>query len=186
MNLLFEAAHPGYTIFGLCEPRMLWHRDVSQKRGKPDPRRGPWHSAVYEKHPIKAKDHNKDCLYVVKASDGGFRYVGFSNKGLSQRWRTPPAVSAATGDRVARPVFHSQCWRHLEKELLHGYAITYQVRVIYEGELSELLVNTAMVSSALARSVPRLKIAAAAERWFRTYREGSPAGIRDFLPWNLE
>lgn len=113
LSLIFAAAHMGYTVHGLALPRRQWRREVNEKNGKSDDRLGPWYVAHYDKHKLPTKIAGKggDCLYIVRATDGGYRYVGFSNKGFSQRWRTPPAIDAVTGAVLERrSVFHNRCW----------------------------------------------------------------------------
>jgi hypothetical protein len=188
LSLVFAVAHLGYTIHGLVFPRRQWQRDVSEKNGKQDDRFGPWYVAHYDKHKLPREIPGKggDCLYIVRASDGAYRYIGFSNKGFYQRWRTSPAIDAVTGVALERrSVFHNRCWRRIESELLAGHSFTYEVRVIYEQELAQLL-RDRLAGTPLAAAVSSNKVSRDTEIWMRNFREKATGGIQGFLPWNLE
>src|SRR4051812_4623061 len=83
---LYESGAPFLRISGVHEKHPRWFRNVAAG----DHRRGPWLSAVYQVLDAVVWGTVAPCIYIVKASDDGFRYVGMSKNKLKDRWRLSP------------------------------------------------------------------------------------------------
>lgn len=139
-----------------------WKRDV-QKGG----RIGPWLPGHYEILDEAQWRAPGACLYLVGSSKAGIRYVGISRNGLNHRWRTSPAYDAETMERLERnQLFHSQCWKHIEKECTADPGVTFEVRRIGGNELLRLIENIDSPIAAFAALRDNSEsVVAAVERW---------------------
>lgn len=103
-----------------------WKRNVA-KGG----RIGPWFQAKYEIVNRDVWEARVPCLYLVTGADSLIRYVGISRNRLKDRWRVSPAHDAITMSRLAEnQLFHSQCWKHIEREAIANPLANYEVRSI--------------------------------------------------------
>ena len=117
-SAIFNAATPVIRIHGVGGK--LWKRNVAKGS-----RIGPWLQARYEIIDALAWRDRQPCLYLVCGSDSNIRYVGISRNGLKHRWRTSPAFDAETLERLSvNQLFHSQCWKHIEAEIVKCHYMT--------------------------------------------------------------
>lgn len=152
-----------------------WKRDVPPN----DNRYGPWRSADYVILDPVAWKANSPVLYLVTGSDRALRYVGISRKSMSTRWRESPALCARTGMKLPRKqIFHSQCWRNIERESDARLSSSFDVYCITGGKLLDTVVSLGPPLSGLATLAGDDEgIAAAVERWICT-RPG-------LVAWNI-
>jgi hypothetical protein len=123
-NEIYRASTPVIRIQGIGGH--LWKRNVA-KGG----RIGPWLQAKYEVLNQTVWVARTPCLYLVIGSDKLIRYVGISRNRLKDRWRVSPAYEAETMQRLAEnQLFHSQCWKHIERETDENPNATFEVRCI--------------------------------------------------------
>jgi len=117
---------------------------------------------------------------MVAGNDFGIRYVGISRNRLKDRWRTCPAYDAMTMTRLARDqLFHSQCWKHIEREITAQLSTWYEVRAITGHSLGTLLQRIGPPLSAFtALGDDSEGIAAAVERWLCNKQS------ERLVPWN--
>ena len=142
---------------------------------------GPWLQGKYRIVNEVVWREKGACLYLVKASDGGIRYVGISRNGLKHRWRTSPAYDAETMERLPNnQIFHSQCWKHIEAESLANPEITFEVRAISATALLPVLERIGTPLSAfLALKDDGESVVASVERWLCNHRNSQLAS------WNI-
>lgn len=157
---IFQAATPIIRIFGVGGRR--WKRNVEKGA-----RIGPWLQGDYEILNDAAWRNVDACLYMVRGSDSGIRYVGISRNGLKHRWRTSPAYDAETMVRLPKnQIFHSQCWKHIEIESSTSPEMCYEVRCISGESLCALLEKLGPpLSGFCALRGDWEGIAAGVERW---------------------
>lgn len=157
-----------------------WKRNVAKGS-----RIGPWLQAEYKVLDQKKWLAKGACLYLVGSSDGRIRYVGISRNGLKHRWRTSPAYDAVTGKRLSEnQLFHSQCWKHLEKESLGSTSKIYEVRVISANELKILLPSLGEPLTALAMFEDNEEsIIDAIERWICNHKSDELAIWNSSMTW---
>lgn len=130
---IFEAATPVIRINGIGGRR--WKRNVAKGS-----RIGPWLQADYEILNKAVWEARSPCLYLVAGGDGIIRYVGISRNRLKDRWRVSPAHDAETMVRLSEnQLFHSQCWKHIERENTLNENSTYEIRCIEGASLLLLL-----------------------------------------------
>ncbi len=171
-EILRKGAKLALEITGVGEP--VWER-------KPEGgRRGPWLTGAYRVHDEAAWHLQKPCLYMV-VREGEFRYFGISRQRLKTRWRLSPALDPQDRTRViGKNIFHSQCWKHLEREMQERPGIPFFVYVIHGSDLIAMLSQHSdlPLSGLLALGNDEEGIVAAAERWFCNRQ-----GVR-FADWN--
>ena len=140
---IYRAASPVIRIHGVGGER--WKRNVSKGS-----RIGPWLPARYEIVDIPAWEARSPCLYLVTGSDAVIRYVGISRNRLKDRLRVSPAHHAETLVRLQdNQLFHSQCWKHIERESSSNPKATFEVRSISGNALLPILENLGPPLSAL-------------------------------------
>lgn len=124
-QVIFNAAQPVIRIHGLSTER--WKRGVAKGA-----RIGPWLSAHYDIVDHHTWKERKPCLYLVSGvKDRALRYVGISRNRMADRWRESPAYDAATMVKLPRnQLFHSQCWKHIEREHVASERQGYEVRCV--------------------------------------------------------
>ena len=139
-----------------------WKRNVA-KGG----RIGPWLPAKYEILDNRTWQARTPCLYLVSGSDSVIRYVGISRNRMKDRWRVSPAYDAETMARLPQnQLFHSQCWKHIERETSSNARLTFEVRCITGPILAPLIERLGPPLSAflaLGRDVEGM--VAGIERW---------------------
>ena len=155
----------------------LWHRDVPATDG----RYGPWQTADYELLNEDQWNQHKPCLYLVKGSDGLLRYVGISRNRLKDRWRLSPATCHRSKEPLPRKqLFHSQCWKQIQREALEKPTLTYEVRAIDGEALSKLLMRMGPPLSGFCTLGSDYEgLVAAVERWMCNQSSGS------LITWNV-
>lgn len=171
---ILRAAAPVIQIHGIGGRR--WKRNVA-KGG----RIGPWLPAKYHIQNRQVWEARNPCLYLVVGSDGVIRYVGISRNRLKDRWRVSPAYDAETMERLPEnQLFHSQCWKHIERETADDPAIGYEVRCI-DGETLLPILNRVgpPLSAFTALAGDGEGIVAGVERWMCNNR-----GPR-LVSWNV-
>jgi len=132
-NEIYQAATPIIKISGVGGKR--WKRNVA-KGG----RIGPWLQAEYEILNTQVWGERVPCLYFVTGSDSLIRYVGISRNRMKDRWRESPAYDADTMSLLpTKQLFHSQCWKQIEREHAHDARARFEVRCINAGQLLPLL-----------------------------------------------
>ena len=132
-----------------------------------DGRHGPWMSAHYNIVDKVAWKLKAPCLYLVTGRDRGLRYVGISRNAMSHRWRESPAICARTGVLLPKKqIFHSQCWKHIERETSEGRDESFNVHCITGAKLLITIVDLGPPLSGLATLAGDDEgVAAAVERW---------------------
>lgn len=121
---IFRAATPVIRIHEIGGKR--WKRNVAKGA-----RIGPWLQAKYDILNNSVWVARNPCLYLVAGGDGVIRYVGISRNRLKDRWRVSPAHDAESMERLSEnQLFHSQCWKHIERENAVEPTSTYEVRCI--------------------------------------------------------
>jgi len=181
VNRIWSAATPVISITGIGG--RWWKRNVEKGA-----RIGPWLQAAYQVLDAAAWRARGPCLYLVGANDGGLRCVGISRNGLRHRWRESPALDAETGDRLPQnQLFHSQCWRHLQKELLETAQRAFVVRSIEAEPLCDVL---ASVGPPLSAFLPLREdgesLVSAVERWICNRRSDRLARWNVAMTGNLD
>lgn len=171
---VFQAATPVIKIHGVGG--MQWKRKVA-KGG----RIGPWLQGSYDILDGRAWREKGACLYLVAGSDSVIRYVGISRNGLKHRWRTSPAYDAVTMEKLQHnQIFHSQCWKHIERELIANPSITFEIRCISAEKISAINHHLSeQISSLVAFKNDGEGIVAGIERWFCNSKS------TNFLSWNV-
>jgi hypothetical protein len=130
---IFRAATTVIRIHGVGGKP--WKRNVEKGA-----RIGPWLPASYDILDKAVWEARRPCLYLVAGGDGVIRYVGISRNRLKDRWRLSPAHDAQTMARLAQSqLFHSQCWKYIERESALNAASNYEVRCIDGATLLALL-----------------------------------------------
>lgn len=130
---IFQAATPVIRIHGIGGKR--WKRNVAKGS-----RIGPWLQAKYDILNKAMWEARNPCLYLVAGGDGVIRYVGISRNRLKDRWRVSPAHDAETMVRLPEnQLFHSQCWKHIERESMQNAGGIYEVRCIDGATLLPIL-----------------------------------------------
>lgn len=171
---IFQAATPVIKVHGVGGKQ--WKRNVAKGS-----RIGPWLQGGYDILNEHTWLQKGACLYLVAGNDSIIRYVGISRNGLKHRWRTSPAYDAVTMVRLAQnQIFHSQCWKHIERESTANPTVSFEVRSITAEQIT--LINS-QLSSKIASLVEAFKddgegIVAGIERWFCNNK------ANDFLLWN--
>ena len=157
---IFNAATPVIHIHGIGGKR--WKRNVAKGA-----RIGPWLQAKYDILNKSVWEARNPCLYLVAGSDGVIRYVGISRNRLNDRWRVSPAHDADTIVRLQEnQLFHSQCWKHIERESAQNAGDTYEVRCIDGASLLPVLLRLGPPLSAFAALEGDGEgIVAGVERW---------------------
>lgn len=162
---IFQAAQPAIRIHSLGGPR--WKRDVAKGA-----RIGPWLPAAYDIVNHKVWGTREPCLYLVAGDDAVIRYVGISRNGLKNRWRECPAFDALT--MVALPkkqLFHSQCWKHIEREHALAPQTRYEIRCIHARHLLDVLENLGPpLSGFTALRGDGESVVASVERWLCNHK----------------
>ncbi|RIZ66222.1 MAG: hypothetical protein D0531_05575 [Methylococcales bacterium] len=168
---IFDRGTPFLKINDIAKLNKRWCRNV--KDG--DSRRGPWMVAEYEILNSSAWAKLAPCIYMVKASDDGLRYVGVSKNRLKDRWRLSPAYDESLTVKLPdKQLFHSQCWKKMENELIESNNLTFEVRVLFSDNLSELY----------KQGVISLSCPLAIESLLRKHRCYDLNMAQSFLPWN--
>ncbi|MGB7815377.1 MAG: hypothetical protein WBL28_03395 [Methylotenera sp.] len=172
---IFNKATPVIKIHGVGGKK--WKRNVAKGS-----RIGPWLQGNYEILDEHTWREGGACLYLVANSDFHIRYVGISRNGLKHRWRTSPAYDATTMEKLPEnQIFHSQCWKHIERESTTNPKVTFEIRCISAKQIAE---NSHLFSHQVASLVDAFNddgesVVAAIERWFCNGKSG------DFLSWNV-
>lgn len=173
-NQIYQAAQPVIQIHSVGGPR--WKRNVAKGA-----RIGPWLPAKYEIINHDVWEAKAPCLYLVAANDSIIRYVGISRNGLKHRWRESPALDAET--EVALPrrqLFHSQCWKHIEREYALAPQSRYEVRCIHADRLLPVLERLGPPLSAFAALRGDGEgIVASVERWLCNHKSDH------LVSWNV-
>jgi hypothetical protein len=139
-----------------------WRRNVATGS-----RIGPWLPAQFEIVNRDTWEKRSPCLYLVAGSDGAIRYVGISRNRMKDRWRVSPAYDADTMNRLPEnQLFHSQCWKHVERESNANPLAGFEVRCITADSLLPLLERMGPPLSAfIALRGDGEGIVAGVERW---------------------
>lgn len=171
---IFDAATPVLRIHGVGGRR--WKRNVAKGC-----RIGPWLQGQYDVLDQGAWLEKGACLYLVCGDDDLIRYAGISRNGLKHRWRTSPAYDAETMERLPRnQLFHSQCWKHIERESLARPGARFEVRAISAARLlPELARLGGPLAAFLALGDDGEGVVAGVERWLCNHR--SP----QLVSWNV-
>ncbi|WP_354687066.1 hypothetical protein [Cupriavidus necator] len=122
------------------------------------------------------------CLYLVSGDDAKLRYVGISRNGLKDRWRTSPAYDAVTMVRLEKnQLFHSQCWRHIERESKATPGVAFEVRCLAAEDIIALSGTLGPQVDALVQAFgeDHESIVAGLERWLCNH------SAPDLLSWNV-
>lgn len=175
---LFKIATPVIKIHGVGGEK--WKRNIANNPN--DSRIGPWLQGKYEILDERKWREKGACLYIVAGSDSNIRYVGISRNGLKHRWRTSPAFDAVTMKKLAKnQIFHSQCWKNIERESLNNPNITFEVRCISAQQITSIhhLLSSQISSLVIAFKEDGESIVAGIERWFCNNNSA------DFLSWNV-
>jgi hypothetical protein len=157
---IYQAAKPVIKIFGVGGRQ--WRRNVAKGA-----RIGPWLQGEYRILDEVVWRRKAACLYLVAGNDGDIRYVGISRNGLKHRWRTSPAYDATTNERLPKnQLFHSQCWKFIERESKGLQAATFEVRCISAEEVLPVLARLGPPLSAFtALKDDAESVVASLERW---------------------
>lgn len=173
--MIFQAATPVIKIHGVGGKQ--WKRNVAKGA-----RIGPWFQGNYDMLNEVTWREKTACLYLVAGSDLIIRYVGISRNGLKHRWRTSPAYDAVTMEKLPKnQIFHSQCWKHIERESTSNPNLTFEVRCISANQISSISHQLSSQISSLVNAFhdDGEGIVAGIERWFCNHNAS------DFLTWNV-
>ena len=141
---IFNAASPVIRIHSIGGSR--WKRNVAKGS-----RIGPWLRAEYDVLDQRVWESRTPCLYLVAGNDSVIRYVGISRNRMKDRWRESPAYDAETMTKLSKnQLFHSQCWKHIERENAVAPSTTYEIRCINADALLPLLERMGPPLSAFA------------------------------------
>lgn len=141
---IFQSATPVIRIHGIGGKR--WKRNVAKGA-----RIGPWLQARYDILNPSVWTARIPCLYIVAGDDSIIRYVGISRNRMKDRWRESPALDAETMSPLPqKQLFHSQCWKHIERENISHPSRTYEVRCINADALLPLFEQMGPPLSAFA------------------------------------
>ena len=167
-HAIFNAATPVLRIRNLSGTSSRWVRKVPEN----DARRGPWLRANYDVINETAWRAKGACLYLVANGDGKIRYVGISRNGVKHRWRTSPAWDAATMQPLpVKQLFHSQCWKHIEREATAAPGAGFEVRCIQAAALVLLLERLGgPLASFTALRDDGESVVAGVERWLCNHK----------------
>ena len=171
---IYRSAAPVLKIHEIGGRR--WKRNVA-KGG----RIGPWLQARYDILDKRTWEARIPCLYMVAGSDGVIRYVGISRNRMKDRWRESPAIDAETDQPwPERQLFHSQCWKQIEREHVTIPGMTYEVRCINADALLPVLERQGPPLSAFtALRGDGEGIVAAVERWLCNHKSEA------LVSWNV-
>lgn len=171
---IFSAATPVIKIHSVGGPR--WKRNVAKGA-----RIGPWLQGTYDIVNDVAWRKKGPCLYLVTGTDAVIRYVGISRNGLKHRWRTSPAFDALTMVQLSKhQLFHSQCWKHIERESQSLPGAGFEVRAIEANALVPILGRLgAPLSGFLSLAEDGEGVVAGVERWLCNHRS------ERLVPWNV-
>lgn len=172
---IYQAATPVIRIHRIGGKR--WKRNVATGA-----RVGPWLQAEYAILNKAVWEVRAPCLYLVAGADGVICYVGISRNRLKDRWRVSPAHDAQTMARLPdKQLFHSQCWKHIERESGQGAAQGgYEVRSIDGASLLPLLERMGPPLSAFAALRGDGEgIVAGVERWMCNNQQAK------LVAWNV-
>lgn len=171
---IFRAATPVLQIHSIGGSP--WKRNVA-KGG----RIGPWLPAKYEVLDDAAWKARIPCLYLVAGGDAHIRYVGISRNRMKDRWRVSPAHDSKTMARLPNnQLFHSQCWKHIERESAANPRATFEVRCITAVVLLPLIERLGPPLSAFtALRGDGEGIVAGVERWLCNNKTSS------LVSWNV-
>ena len=175
---IFQSATPVIKIHGVGGKQ--WKRNIAKNPN--DARIGPWLQGKYDILDEKVWREKGACLYLVAGSDSNIRYVGISRNGLKHRWRTSPAFDAVTMQKLPHnQIFHSQCWKNIERESLTNPNITFEIRCISSQQISAMHNQLSPQISSLVEAFKDdgESIVAGIERWFCNGK------AIDFLSWNV-
>lgn len=172
---IFKSAATVLKIHGIGGKR--WRRNVPST----DSRYGPWLQANYSVVNSTLWGAREPCMYLVAGQrDGIIRYVGISRNRMRDRWRESPALDHETGAKIENQLFHSQCWKYIESELINKHVTEYEVRCIGGQELRKVLENLGPPLSAFAALGDDYEgIAASIERWMCNNRS------HRLVSWNV-
>lgn len=172
---IYNAATPVIRIHGVGGRK--WKRNVATGS-----RIGPWLQGRYAILNESVWRENAACLYLVAGSDGVIRYVGISRNGLKHRWRTSPAYDAETMVRLPQnQIFHSQCWKHIERESLANPGASFEVRSITADKISAISHMLAPQISSLSQVFrgDGESVVSGIERWLCNHSSS------DLIAWNV-
>jgi hypothetical protein len=172
---LFQAATPVIRIHGVGGRQ--WKRNVAK-----GPRVGPWLQGRYDILDDRTWRTQGACLYLVVGSDAVIRYVGISRNRLKDRWRTSPAYDAQTMERLPRDqIFHSQCWKHIERESRAIPGLSFEVRAISPAQIASMDGRLAKFFSSLTLDGQGdgEGIVTGIERWLCNHQAA------DLVSWNV-
>lgn len=171
---IFRAAAAVIRIHGIGGRR--WKRNVA-KGG----RIGPWLPARYDIVNRRVWEARVACLYMIAGRDQHIRYAGISRNRMKDRWRESPAYDAETMQLLPqKQLFHSQCWKHIERESAIDPSATFEVRCIDGAALLSILERLGPPLSAFtALHGDGEGIVAGVERWMCNNR--SPT----LVSWNV-
>ena len=157
---IYSKATPVLNIRGIGGKR--WKRNVASGG-----RIGPWLQAEYSVLDAAIWVRREPSLYLVAGGDSEIRYVGISRNRMKDRWRVSPAYDAQTMVRLPEnQLFHSQCWKQIEKETDQNPKATFEVRCIDAATLLPLLESMGPPLSAFsALRGDGEGIVAGVERW---------------------
>lgn len=175
---IFQSATPVIKIHGVGGKQ--WKRNIAKNPN--DSRIGPWLQGKYDILDERMWREKGACLYLVAGSDLNIRYVGISRNGLKHRWRTSPAYDAETMEKLQHnQIFHSQCWKNIERESLANPNITFEIRCISSDQISAMHNQLSPQISSLIEAFKDdgESIVAGIERWFCNGKS------TDFLSWNI-
>jgi hypothetical protein len=163
---IFRAASPVIKINSVGGSK--WKRNVAKGA-----RIGPWLPAKYDVLNRSVWEARNPCLYLVAGRDGVIRYVGISRNRLKDRWRVSPAHDAETMVKLSEnQLFHSQCWKHIERESEADPSSSYEIRSIDSQTLLPLLEKLGPPLSAFtALRGDGEGIVAGVERWICNNQE---------------
>lgn len=171
---IYRRATPVLRIHGIGGRR--WRRNVAKGS-----RIGPWLQGQYDILDEQVWRAKSPSLYLVAGGDDVIRYVGISRNRMKDRWRESPALDAETSQPLPqRQLFHSQCWRLIEKESATKPNITYEVRCIHADQLLRVVgVQGRPLSALTVLADDGEGVVAAVERWLCNNKSA------DLVPWNV-
>ncbi len=164
-NSIYKSAKSAIIINGVGGQR--WVRNVAKGA-----RIGPWLQAEFQIVDRLIWMAKGACLYFVSSDEDLIKYVGISRNRLKDRWRISPAYEAVSKARLpSNQLFHSQCWKNIERESALNENAKYEVRAISAAELVPVLDRIgAPVSAFSVLKEDGESVVASVERWICNHR----------------
>lgn len=182
ITALMQAATPFLRISSVT-PK-AWCRNVAERNGRPDPRRGPWrYQMLFDVLSPEVWSTQGEVLYLTTDQLGRLRQVGVSTRRLKDRWRTSPMHNVTTGAPLGEhALFHSSCHRAIEEAVDAGERPPFTVSAIFGPQLQALCERTggALATAAAQPRTTKEGLAWHVESWICSLKSSGSLPL-----WNI-